>query len=429
MPETEVASGPGVLSQVTDTVERMFDIDDKQVTTVSGDPMGHLRNALAAVAGVDRSGWTGDALSQDLVGMLRVRERLDAVIVRATALWRRKRAWEADGALSPVAWLTHQAPVGASEARRLVKTARIVDDAPLLGEALADGDTTTAHVRALAGVMSDRRRPLLADHEQVLAEHAESLSVRDFTVLARRWATIADDHLAGDTHDEHQPHNRLFASVTIDGRVAGTFDLEPVAGAELLNVLDHLAPPDPADAPDGVRSLAQRRGDAVADLAHWYQQGAEPGGNPPNIDTVVDVATLNGDSPQLARVRCDLEGIGPVTRDTLERIGCGATIRRVVMAGDSVLLDMGRKTRFATPAQARAVRIRDTGCIFPSCDRPAPWCDIHHVYGWTHQGGETNVENLVCLCTRHHTLIHNSKWTITINPDGTFTTTHPTRAP
>ena len=194
-------------------------------------------------------------------------------------------------------------------------------------------------------------------------------------------------------------------------------------------MLDHLAPPDPANAPDGVRTLSQRRGDALADLAHWYQQGAKPGGNPPSIGAVVDIATLNGDTPELARTRCDLEGVGPVTQATLQRIGCGATLQRVVMAGDSLILDMGRNTRLATPTQARAVRIRDTGCIFPSCDRPARWCDIHHVEGWTHHGGETNVDNLVCLCTRHHTLIHNSKWTIRANPDGTFTTTHPTRAP
>ena len=113
---------------------------------------------------------------------------------------------------------------------------------------------------------------------------------------------------------------------------------------------------------------------------------------------------------------------------TLEQIGCSATLRRLVMAGDSTVLDMGRKTRLATPAQARAIRIRDAGCIFPSCDRPAHWCDIHHIDGFS-KGGRTDVARMCCLCTRHHTLIHNSKWTIQINPDGTLTVSHPTRAP
>jgi hypothetical protein len=410
-------------------IEHMFDIDDQQATTVAGDPMALIRAGLGEVAGRDRADWTSDALSEELVGLLEVRERLDAAIIRTPAEWKRRRAWEADGSLSAVAWLTYRAPIGRSEARRLVKTTRVIDDAPLLGEALADGDTTTAHVQALASVMSDRRRPLLADHEQVLADQAGELSIRDFTVLVRRWAAIADDYLAADGHGDQVPRNVLYASVTWGGRVVGNFDLEPVAGAELVNVLDHLAPPDPKDAPDGVRSLSQRRGDALAELVHWYQQGAEPGANPPNLDTVIDIATLNGDPPELAQVRCEIDGIGPVTHATLDRIACGATLRRLVMAGDSIILDMGRKTRLATPAQARAVRIRDTGCVFASCDRPAPWCDIHHVNEWTRHNGPTNVANLVCLCTRHHTLIHNTKWTITINPDGTYTTTHPTRAP
>ena len=169
-----------------DSVEPMFDIDDKQVTAAARDPMVHLRDSVTALAGRDRSHWNGDALSEELVGLLELQERLDAEIIRTTADWRRLRAWEADGALSPVAWLTYRAPIGRTEARRLVKTAQIVDDAPQLGEALGEGNTTVAHLRALASVMSDRRRPLLPEHEQVLAEHAESLSIRDFTVLTRR---------------------------------------------------------------------------------------------------------------------------------------------------------------------------------------------------------------------------------------------------
>jgi hypothetical protein len=407
----------------------MFDEDDRQrAVSVLEDPMLRLRADLAELSGEDRSAWTADALSEYLLEMLEAQERLDAEVIAVAAQWHRKRSWEADGALSPVAWLTHRGPIGAPEAQRLVKAAKVIDAAPRVGAAVAYGTTTTAHLRALAGVMSSRRRPLLADHDEVLAEQAARLSIRDYTVLVRRWAAMADDHLAGDSHDEQVPRNELHAASTMEGWIDVTGRFEPVAGSILLNVLDHLAPPDPKGAPDGVRTLSQRRGDALADLASWYQQGAEPGGNPPTVDAIVDVATLNGDSPDLARARCDLDGVGPVTKATLERIGCGAMLRRVVMAGKSVVLDMGRKTRLATPAQARAVRIRDAGCIFPSCDRPAPWCDIHHVYGWTNDG-PTNVDCLVCLCARHHTLVHNSRWTITINPDGTFTVTHPTRAP
>jgi len=357
-----------------------------------------------------------------------VRERLDAETARVAGAWRRKRAWEADGALSPIAWLTHRAPIGALDAKGLIKTVKVLDTCPRLAETLTAGRTTSAHVAVLARVASPQRASLLAEHDGALSDQAERLSIRDYSVLVRRWAAMADDHLAADTHGEHQPRNELHASVTIDGWVDGTFHINPINGAGLLATLDHLAPPDPANAPDGVRSLSQRRGDALADLAGWYHHGAKAGGNPPNLDVVVDVATLNGDTPDLARVRCDLDGIGPVTRATLEQIACGATLTRIVTAGDSQILDMGHKARFATPAQARAIRIRDAGCIFPSCDRPPQWCDIHHIDGFA-KGGNTDVARMACLCTRHHTMIHNTKWTITINPDGTFTISHPTRAP
>ncbi len=309
-----------------------------------------------------------------------------------------------------------------------MKCAKVVEAAPHLAAALRTGATTAAHVGAMARVASPRRLPVLADHDEVLTDQAVTLSLSDFTLVARRWAAMADDHLAADDHDQHRPRNRLQAAVTMDGRLDGTFNLDPIAGAVLLGVLDHLEPPDPTDAPDGVRSLAERRGDALAELAHRYQTGRAPGGNPPNLDVVVDIATLNGATPDLARHRCDLDGIGPLTQATLHQIGCGATLTRIVMAGKSVVLDMGRRVRFATPAQARAVRIRDGGCIFPSCRRPARWCDIHHINGFA-LGGSTDVATMCCLCRRHHTLIHNSQWTIEINPNGTFTITHPARGP
>ncbi len=406
----------------------MFDTTEWDTAVVSADPLQRMKADLAEAAGEDRTEWNADSLSSQLIDLIELRERIDAETAAVAALWQRKRAWEVDGSLSPVAWLTRRAPIAPPDARLLVKTAKVVERCPELGDALAEGRTTTVHVGALARVMSPQREPLLVDHEEVMTKQAERLSIKDFTLLARRWAAIADDHLAADNHNEHRPRNEVHAAITMDGWLDARLRLDPIAGATFLKVLDHIAPPDPANAPDGVRSLSQRRGDALAELAGWYHRCAKPGANPPNLDVVVDIATLNGNTPELAQVRRDLEGIGPITQATLQQIGCSATLSRVVMAGKSVILDMGRETRFATPSQARAIRIRDGGCIFPSCDRPAPWCDIHHVNEFG-KGGLTDVACMVCLCTRHHTLIHNSKWTIVINPDGTFKVTHPTRAP
>ena len=331
-------------------------------------------------------------MSDRLIGALELQERLDAAVVALTAEWSRRRAWEADAALSPRAWLEHRAPLSSADARSLVKTARVVDEHPALSDALRDGDITTPHAEAIVRVASKSREPLLADHAAVLAEQAANLSIHDFTTVARRWASLADDQLAQEEFMQKWQRRHLHASVTVDGWVAGDFFLDPVAGQSLLNALDHLAPPDPADAPDGVRTLSQRRADALVDLADHYLDGGRRGGNPPNVDVLVDAATLNGDSPELAQIRCDLDGVGAVTRATLEQICCSAKITRIVTAGESEVLDVGRKERTATPAQRRAVTRRDKHCIAPSCRRSPRWCDVHHIIPWDDLG-ETNLDN------------------------------------
>ena len=72
------------------------------------------------------------------------------------------------------------------------------------------------------------------------------------------------------------------------------------------------------------------------------------------------------------------------------------------------------------------MRARDNnGCVFPGCNNRR-FLDCHHIEHWAH-GGETCVDNLMLLCTKHHTLVHEGgfrirkdfldKWAF-IRPDG-----------
>jgi hypothetical protein len=105
---------------------------------------------------------------------------------------------------------------------------------------------------------------------------------------------------------------------------------------------------------------------------------------------------------------------GPVgaTAAALRRLLCDAQISRVIVDGDSQPLDVGRATRTVTPAQRRALRVRDNGCRFPACDRPHSWTDAHHIRHWRNGGG-TDLPNLISLCVRHHHTVHDGGWTIT----------------
>jgi hypothetical protein len=61
----------------------------------------------------------------------------------------------------------------------------------------------------------------------------------------------------------------------------------------------------------------------------------------------------------------------------------------------------GRAHYQPSAAQIAFVRARDRRCQAPGCRVPAHTCQIDHRLPW-HRGGPTFVENLHCLCHRHH---------------------------
>lgn len=97
---------------------------------------------------------------------------------------------------------------------------------------------------------------------------------------------------------------------------------------------------------------------------------------------------------------------------TLQMIACNATISTMLHDGNGTVLNVGRRTRKPSAALRRAVRERDRHrCRFPGCESRR--VDLHHIRFWA-LGGQTKLENLICLCRRHHTLIHDAGITITI---------------
>jgi hypothetical protein len=133
-------------------------------------------------------------------------------------------------------------------------------------------------------------------------------------------------------------------------------------------------------------------------------------------------------TPDLASLRHELERVGPVPRWTIERLACDCAVGRVLMRGDSEVLDLGRRSRLVSKAQRRALVHRDRHCAFPGCRRPPRGCDAHHLIPWL-RGGPTDLANLVLLCRHHHVLCHEGGWTLTRLPDGTIDATPPEAGP
>jgi hypothetical protein len=108
-----------------------------------------------------------------------------------------------------------------------------------------------------------------------------------------------------------------------------------------------------------------------------------------------------------------LADLGRLSARQLRRIACDAKVLPMVLDADSQPLDVGRAKRTAPAGLRRGLVWRDGGCAFPTCDKPAPWTDAHHVRHWV-DGGATSLANMVLLCRRHHTLIHHGEWEVRI---------------
>jgi hypothetical protein len=101
----------------------------------------------------------------------------------------------------------------------------------------------------------------------------------------------------------------------------------------------------------------------------------------------------------------------PVSAAAVRRITCFAGVQRIILNPDGVPLNVGREHRTVTPAQFTALIIRDGGCAFPGCTRDPGWCVAHHIIHWA-DGGDTDLDNLVLLCSYHHTVVHHRGWTV-----------------
>ncbi len=99
----------------------------------------------------------------------------------------------------------------------------------------------------------------------------------------------------------------------------------------------------------------------------------------------------------------------PLPPDVVRRLACAANIIPIVLGGDGRVVDVGRAKRLATADQRRALRAIHGTCAAPDCRVRFGDCDIHHLEEWM-QGGATNLDNLIPLCSKHHHLVHEGQW-------------------
>ena len=164
--------------------------------------------------------------------------------------------------------------------------------------------------------------------------------------------------------------------------------------------------------------VARRRGEAfVAFLENLPDTGLPVhGGTTTSVMVTLDLDTL-------------LTGIGVATTSTGDRItaeqarrlACQARIIPVVLGRKGEVLDLGRSARLFSPAQRKAMAIRDRECTADGCSIPAAWCEAHHARTPWAQGGRTDLADGALLCSFHHHRAHEGRYDARRGPDGRFT--------
>jgi hypothetical protein len=101
----------------------------------------------------------------------------------------------------------------------------------------------------------------------------------------------------------------------------------------------------------------------------------------------------------------------------VRRLACTAGLVPVVLGGAGEILDLGREQRLYTPAQHKALVVRDRTCRAQGCDMPGTWCEAHHWRAWS-LGGRTDLANGVLLCSHHHHRVHDHRFTADRLPNG-----------
>ncbi|MEO7397983.1 MAG: HNH endonuclease signature motif containing protein, partial [Ilumatobacteraceae bacterium] len=84
----------------------------------------------------------------------------------------------------------------------------------------------------------------------------------------------------------------------------------------------------------------------------------------------------------------------------------------------------GRITRLATRQQRRALRAMYKTCAIPECTVASRSCQPHHIWFWRN-GGPTDLDNLIPLCSKHHHCVHEGGWHLVLASDRSLTITFP----
>jgi Domain of unknown function (DUF222)/HNH endonuclease len=363
-----------------------------------------LRFALEELGSADLKSLSDQELEAHFSEIHRAAEILEAERLRCLPEIERRQAFRRDGHLSTASWLAARFKVARGVASEQVRMAGALQAMPHARDALASGEVSTSSLRVLASAREAHPEAFAGD-EARLVEAARALPVRQLEQTVADWRLKQDERDAKREAEQLWRRRRLRCSRTLHGMVRMDGEFDPETGESVLTALRaHQDAEARCGGKGDHRTPDQRMADALGEICRRFlDRGNRPvvGGERPHLTVTVDLEALEGRGDGGSR----FDHTGPVGAEIVRRLGCDASVTRMVTRGRSEPLDVGRQTPVVSAAMRRALVVRDGGCVFPGCGRPPPWTDAHHVLHWA-RGGRTALSNLVLLCRPHHRVVH-----------------------
>ncbi len=328
--------------------------------------------------------------------------------------------YDEQGYASPIDWIRFNCHQTSTAAADLIAVGKKLEVVPESTQASSNGEIGFAHLKAM--VRTANAVGAKFDEALLLAKAREN-SPGKFYYLCNHYRHSADRKGFEAEQADLVENRKLWISTCEDGAVVISGVLDPVGGAAFRTAVEPLARRSGAH---DDRTREKRLADAVVDLAtHALDSGLIPqqGSQRTHLQVTTSLETLLG-LPGAPAADLEFSSV-PISSKTVERLACDASVTRIILDSESTVIDIGRAKRTISGPARKALNIRDRGCTWPGCERPASWTSGHHIRHWIH-GGTNEPLNLTLLCYRHHWMVHEGNWQIVRGDDGRIVTIPPT---
>jgi hypothetical protein len=391
----------------------------EESTVPSNPALEALQSAIDRFRGRPRTPREPQELAAELTVVRHCQDLLDLDFAETAANFSKTQEYEEQGSVSPIDWIRHHCRMSSSAVWGSVAVGEHLADLARSVEAVESGEIGYAHLTLMARTADALEGSSTAApfEETELLEKARQFSVGRLWHFCHHLRHALDPE--GFTAEQRRAteERSLKLSPCEDGTLLLEGWLDSVGGAALRSALEPLALPH---GDHDERNGERRNADALVEIVtHVEDAGSLP--QRPHLQVTASLDTLRGLAGSPAG---DLEYSLPVSAETVQRLACDGTITRVVLAPESVVIDVGRARRVVAGPTRRALAARDGHCRWPRCDRPASWSDAHHVIHWS-KGGETDLSNMVLLCHRHHWMAHEGGWQLVQTAEGEVLTVPP----